>query len=201
MGQGGNTTQVDTRYLVERSQHNDLQAFEELVRIYQNKVYGLCFQLTGNYADSQDLAQEVFVRAYSSIKNFKHQSDFGTWLHRIAVNTWINMQRREKRRPVVYLDAPVKTEDGELPREVAAADATPPELAEDREFRALVRRAMDQLSHEHKMVLVLREVEGYSYEEIAQILDCSIGTVRSRINRARKAMKDRVTALYKEYNQ
>lgn len=199
MGHGSETRQVDPRFLVERSQRGDLQAFEELVRMYQNKVYGLSFQLSGNYNDSQDLAQEVFVRAYSSIKSFKNQSDFGTWLHRIAVNTWINIQRREKRRPVVYLDTPVKTEEGELSREMASTDATPPEIVEGKEFNGLVRKAMHQLSDEHRTVLVLREIEGYSYEEIAQIMDCSIGTVRSRINRARKAMKDRVTTLYREY--
>lgn len=200
MGFNYNKEPVDTRLLVERSRHNDLQAFEQLVQIYQNKVYGLCYQLTGNYNDSQDLAQEVFIKAYSSIKTFKNQSDFGTWLHRIAVNTWINIQRKRKRRQEVSIDAPLKTEDGEeMAREIPSPEANPLETVESKELNALVNKAIQQLSYEHRAVLVLREIEGYSYEEIAQIMDCSIGTVRSRINRARKAMKEQVLKLYREF--
>jgi RNA polymerase sigma-70 factor (ECF subfamily) len=200
LGFNYNKEPVDTRLLVERSRHNDLQAFEQLVQIYQNKVYGLCYQLTGNYNDSQDLAQEVFIKAYSSIKTFKNQSDFGTWLHRIAVNTWINIQRKRKRRQEVSIDAPLKTEDGEeMAREIPSPEANPLETVESKELNALVNKAIQQLSYEHRAVLVLREIEGYSYEEIAQIMDCSIGTVRSRINRARKAMKEQVLKLYREF--
>lgn len=200
MGFNYNKESVDTRLLVERSRRNDLQAFEQLVQIYQNKVYGLCYQLTGNYNDSQDLAQEVFIKAYSSIKTFKNQSDFGTWLHRIAVNTWINIQRKRKRRQEVSIDAPLKTENGEeMSREIPSLEATPLETVESKELNALVNKAIQQLSYEHRAVLVLREIEGYSYEEIAQIMDCSIGTVRSRINRARKAMKEQVLKLYREF--
>jgi RNA polymerase sigma-70 factor (ECF subfamily) len=200
LGFNYNKESVDTRLLVERSRRNDLQAFEQLVQIYQNKVYGLCYQLTGNYNDSQDLAQEVFIKAYSSIKTFKNQSDFGTWLHRIAVNTWINIQRKRKRRQEVSIDAPLKTENGEeMSREIPSLEATPLETVESKELNALVNKAIQQLSYEHRAVLVLREIEGYSYEEIAQIMDCSIGTVRSRINRARKAMKEQVLKLYREF--
>lgn len=185
----------EIRLLIERSKHNDLQAFEKLIKIYQNKVYGLCYQLTGNYNDSQDLAQEVFIKAFTAIKDFKNQSDFGTWLHRITVNTWINIQRREKRYQVFSLDATIATEDGEISREVPSNEATPAEVAEEKELSSLIRNALYQLSYEHRVVLVLREIEGYSYEEIAQIMNCSIGTVRSRISRARKAIKEKASKL------
>lgn len=193
-------TKIDTDLLVELSKRNDLEAFEQLIQIYQNRVYGLCFQLTGNYNDSQDLAQEVFIKAYTSIKSFKKRADFGTWLHRIAVNTWINTRRRQKRQQTLSLDAPVKTQEGEMSREMPSLEATPQEIVEQHEFSLLIRQAMQELTKEHQAVLVLREIEGYSYDEIAQILDCSPGTVRSRINRARKAMREKVTILNEKYS-
>lgn len=192
-------TNYNTSILVTRSKQNDLRAFEELIGIYQNRVYNLCYQLTGNYTDAQDLAQEVFIKAFSYIKTFKNQADFGTWLHRITVNTWINMQRKEKKHRNLSLDAPVQTDEGEYDRELPSLDATPLEVVESNEFNALVQKAMERLTSDHKAVLVLREIEGYTYEEIAKIMDCSIGTVRSRINRARKAMKNEVIKMRKHF--
>lgn len=184
--------------LVNKAKNNDLQAFGRLVELYQKRLFALCVQLTGNQDDAQDLSQDVFIQAFASLNSFRQQSDLGTWLHRIAVNKWINISRKEKRHPVVYLDAPVKTADGEVQREVAATDGNPQELVEAKEFHSLVRQALHQLTEEHRAVLVLREVQGYSYEDIAVILDCSIGTVRSRLNRARKAMKERLENLSKQ---
>ncbi|MEW5952344.1 MAG: sigma-70 family RNA polymerase sigma factor [Bacillota bacterium] len=181
--------------LVKKAKNRDLQAFEKLVEAYQKRVFALCVQLTGNQDDAQDLAQEVFIQAFASITNFRQESDLGTWLHRIAVNKWINITRKQKKAQLVYLDAPVKTGDGEAQREVAATEGNPQELVEEKEFHARVRRALGRLTYEHRAVLVLREIQGYSYEEIAGILDCSVGTVRSRLNRARKAMKDNLQNL------
>ena len=181
--------------LVKKAKNRDLQAFEKLVEAYQKRVFALCVQLTGNQDDAQDLAQEVFIQAFASITNFRQESDLGTWLHRIAVNKWINITRKQKKAQLVYLDAPVKTGDGEAQREVAATEGNPQEFVEEKEFHARVRRALGRLTYEHRAVLVLREIQGYSYEEIAGILDCSVGTVRSRLNRARKAMKDNLQNL------
>lgn len=184
--------------LIIKAQNNDLQAFGRLVEIYQKRVYALCVQLTGNRDDAQDLAQEVFIQALASLKNFRQQSDLGTWLHRIAVNKWINISRKEKKHRVIYLDAPVKTADSEVQREVPSTEGNPLELVEEKEFHSLVRRTLYQLTDEHRAVLVLREIQGYSYEEIAIILDCSLGTVRSRLNRARKSMKEKLENLSKQ---
>ena len=181
--------------LIKKAKNKDLQAFEKLVEAYQKRVFALCVQLAGNQDDAQDLAQEVFIQAFASINNFRQESDLGTWLHRIAVNKWINISRKQKKTQLVYLDAPVKTVNGEVQREVAASDGNPQELVEEKEFHAQVRKALYQLTYEHRAVLVLREIQGYTYEEIAEILDCSIGTVRSRLNRARKAMKDNLQSL------
>lgn len=181
--------------LIRKAKKKDLQAFEQLVEAYQKRVFALCVQLTGNQDDAQDLAQEVFIQAFASINNFRQESDLGTWLHRIAVNKWINISRKQKKAQLVYLDAPVKTSNGEVQREVAATEGNPQEFVEEKEFHAQVRQALGRLTYEHRAVLVLREIQGYSYEEIAGILDCSVGTVRSRLNRARKAMKDNLQNL------
>ena len=186
----------DVRTLVRRAQGGDTAAFEQLVRQYQDKIYTLSYHLSGNQADAEDLAQEAFVKAYYALKGFRNEADFGTWLHRITVNQWINLRRRE--RPALSLDEPVQTGDGEVQRELAAASEEPQEALERKEFQRFVRRALGEISREHRVVLVLREMQGYSYEEIARVLDCSLGTVKSRISRARTALKERVGALARE---
>jgi len=190
----------DTRALVRKAQNNDLSSFEELVRLYQNRVYALCVQLAGNHYDAQDLAQEAFIRAYRSLGGFRNEADFGTWMHRIAVNIWLNTRRKNNaRQAILYLDEPYQDGDGgEVRREIAAEDGDPLQLLEEKEYRGLVRAALGELSEEHRAVLVLREIEGYSYEEVSQMLGCSLGTVKSRLSRAREAMRRRITDLARE---
>jgi len=173
-----------------------MKAFEQLVTMYQDRIYALSYQLTGNHADAEDLAQNVFIKAYQALPKFRNEADLGTWLHRIAVNLSINEKR--KKRPDISLDSPVQTRDGEIPRLVASDVESPEEAYENKEFSGMVRRALKELSVEHRAVLVLREMQGYSYDEIAVMLDCSLGTVKSRINRARQTLKKEITRLAAE---
>jgi RNA polymerase sigma-70 factor (ECF subfamily) len=175
--------------LIEKAQQNDLDSFGELVLIYQDRVYSHCHHLAGNPDDAQDLAQDVFVQAFKGILSFRNQADFGTWLHRIAVNLWINYCRRNQKIVPLSLDEPVAIRDGEVFRELAASDESPLEKVERSEFNAMVGNALNHLLPEYRTVLVLREMEGYNYDEIAAMLDCSLGTVKSRISRGRKALK------------
>lgn len=186
----------NAKLLVKRSQKGDTRAFEQLVTLYRDRVYALSYQLTGNHADAEDLAQNVFIKAYQALPKFRNEADLGTWLHRIAVNLSINEKR--KRKPDVSLDSPVQTRDGEMPRLVASDSESPEEAYENKEFRDMVRAALRELSAEHRAVLVLREMQGYAYDEIAAMLDCSLGTVKSRINRARQALKKEITRLAKK---
>lgn len=186
----------NAKLLVKKCQKGDTRAFEQLVTIYQDRVYALSYQLTGNHADAEDLAQNVFIKAYRALPNFRNEADFGTWLHRIAVNLSINEKR--KRKPDVSLDSPVQTRDGEMPRIVASDAESPEEVYENKEFRNMVREALWELSEEHRAVLVLREMQGYAYDEIARMLDCSLGTVKSRINRARQTLKKEIMRLAAE---
>lgn len=185
----------DTSALVKKAQSNDPRAFEELVGLYQNKVYKLCYHLAGNQDDAQDLSQEVFIRAYKALGSFRNEADFGTWLHRITLNIWLNIKRKNSRK-IVSLDEPYESGNGSnMQREVAALDGDPLEALEEKEFRGLVRTALCKLTEEHRAVLVLREIEGYSYEEVASLLGCSLGTVKSRLSRAREVLRREMTEL------
>lgn len=180
----------NVKFLVKRAQNNDLSAFEELVRIYQNKIFALGMNLAGNRDDAQDLAQEAFFKAYRALGSFRNEADFGTWLYRITVNTWMNYRRKNTLPQPVSLDEPhLRDDGGEIWREVAAGSDDPLRTLEEKEFRGMVREALDRLSEEHRSVLVLREIEGYSYEEVSQMLGCTLGTVKSRLSRAREAMR------------
>ncbi|PKM77562.1 MAG: RNA polymerase subunit sigma-24 [Firmicutes bacterium HGW-Firmicutes-15] len=175
--------------LIEKAQRDDLDAFGELVLIYQDRVYSHCHYLAGNPEDAQDLAQDVFVQGFKGIRSFRNDADFGTWLHRIAVNQWINFCRRNKKVVTFSLDEPLPVREGEVSRELAASEESPLDKVERSEFNAMVGTALNRLLPEFRIVLILREIEGYNYDEIAAMLDCSLGTVKSRINRGRKALK------------
>lgn len=181
--------------LIAKAQQGDASAFEQLVLKYQDRVYSHCHYLTGNPDDAQDLAQDVFVQAYKGIRSFRHDADFGTWLHRIAVNLWINFCRRNKKVVSLSMDEPRYTREGEMAREWADDGESPLEQVERREFNLMVGKALNRLLPEFRIVLVLREIEGYNYEEIAAMLDCSLGTVKSRISRGRRALKKELEKL------
>ncbi|MFZ5647418.1 MAG: sigma-70 family RNA polymerase sigma factor [Bacillota bacterium] len=199
MERSSSTAKSITAELIRRSQKGDTATFERLVSMYQSRVFGLCMKLTGNRDDAEDLAQEVFIKAFHALKGFRLEADFGTWLHRIAVNMWLNIKKKNSRTTYVSLDEPISTSSGEVSREIADEDTSSNPLAslEEVEFRGQVRQALDRLSQEHRAVLVLRDMEGYSYEEIAKITQCSLGTVKSRINRARQAMRELISGDYK----
>jgi RNA polymerase sigma-70 factor (ECF subfamily) len=179
------------RQLIKSAQKNDLAAFERLVILYQKRVYNLSMKLTGNSLDAQDLSQEVFVRAFRSIAAFRSEADFGTWLHRITVNIWLN-SRRKQVIPTVSLDEQVDTGEGTVSREVGTLEEEPETIVMKGELSELMQKSLEHLPREQKAVLVLRELEDCSYEEIATILNCSSGTVRSRLSRAREALRRQV---------
>lgn len=188
---------MDIKELINRSRQGDLEAFEALVVLYQDRVYTHCVHLTNNPHDAQDLAQDVFIQAYKNIASFRNEADFGTWLHRIAVNQWINICRRNKKLIAFSLDEPLQTREGELQRELAATEDNPQDKVERSEDIIFLQTALNKISPEFKTALVLRDLEGYSYDEIATMINCSIGTVKSRISRGRNALKKELARLQK----
>ncbi len=183
--------------LVERVQRGEKRAFDLLVLKYQHKVISLVRRFVNDHAEAEDVAQEAFIRAYRALANFRGDSAFYTWLYRIAVNSAKNYLVAKKRRPpATDLDA----EDAELllQGEGLTEQATPEnELLRD-EVQQRLSSALEDLSEDLRTAITLRELEGMSYEEIAEIMGCPIGTVRSRIFRAREAISQQLQALEEE---
>jgi len=181
--------------LVERVQRGDKKAFELLVAKYQRKIMRLLSRLIRDPVEVEDVAQEAFIKAYRALPQFRGESAFYTWLYRIAVNTAKNHLVATRRRPSGGMH--YESEDGETFDETDnLSDINTPEAAfASREIAETVNQAIDALPDELRTAIVLREIEGLSYEEIAQTMGCPIGTVRSRIFRAREAIATRLRPL------
>ncbi|SIQ38199.1 RNA polymerase, sigma-24 subunit, RpoE [Aeromonas sp. RU39B] len=180
--------------LVERVQRGDKNAFNLLVRKYQHKVVNLVSRYVNNPGDVPDVAQEAFIKAYRSLATFRGESAFYTWLYRIAVNTAKNYLTSQGRRPPssdVEADEAEYYDGGEALTEVS----TPENLILTDEIRETVFAAIDALPEDLRTAITLRELEGLSYEEIAEIMECPVGTVRSRIFRAREAIDKKLQPL------
>jgi RNA polymerase sigma-70 factor (ECF subfamily) len=182
------------QHLVKRTLHGDTYAFEELVKTYQNKVYMLAYRYMGNEDDANDMAQEAFIKAYRSLRSFKGDASFGTWIYRITTNVCLDELRRRKRKIVpISLDEPLATLDGdEIEREISDQSLAADVIYEKKEFSQNIQLLLDEMKPEHKTVIVLRDIMELSYEEIAVVLDCSIGTVKSRISRARNILQKKL---------
>ena len=184
--------------ILERARAGDAQAFGSLVERYQDRVFNAVFRMCGHHDEALDLTQDAFVKAFRSLDGFRGESGFYTWLFRIAVNLTISARRR--RKPVVSLD---DVSDDGRPRAVGADDDMrrngemernrPDRAAESEEQKDAVWTALRSLGDEHRTILVLREIEGLDYEQIADMLDIPPGTVRSRLHRARAALKVRLS--------
>ena len=180
--------------LVERVQRGDKAAFNLLVKKYQHKVVNLVARYVNNPGDVPDVAQEAFIKAYRALPTFRGESAFYTWLYRIAVNTAKNYLTSQGRRPPssdVEADEAEYYGGGEALQEVA----TPENLALTDEIKRTVFAAIEALPEDLRTAITLREMEGLSYEEIAEIMDCPVGTVRSRIFRAREAIDKKLKPL------
>lgn len=185
--------EVDQK-LVERAQRGDKRAFELLVNKYHRKLGRLLSRMVRDAAEVEDITQEAFIKAYRALPGFRGESAFYTWLYRIAVNTAKNYLVAHKRQPVssdVLAEDAENFEDGELLRDIATPDA---EL-QTKQIAQAVNEAVEALPEELRTAITLREIEGMSYEEIAQMMGCPIGTVRSRIFRAREAIAEKIRPM------
>ena len=182
--------------LVRRVQRGDKGAFDALVLKYQHKVVKLVTRYVRSLAEAEDVAQEAFIKAYRALPQFRGDSAFYTWLYRIAINTAKNAVASRERSPVVYdLDQGDRAEIYELQGRMKDG-ATPEALVMTEEIRATVNAAIEALPEDLRTAIVLRELEGLSYEEIAAAMDCPVGTVRSRIFRAREAIDTRLQDVF-----
>ena len=175
--------------LVRRARRGDLSAYDELVRRYQQRIYATIYHMTSNHEDANDLAQEAFIKAFQALKSFKGGSSFYTWVYRIAVNKTINFLKQRKHRTQMSLnDVDVNAEND--PDLVALiSEKTPRRDINLAELQEKLNEAMQKLSEVHRLAVTLHDVQGVPHEEIARIMDCNVGTVRSRLFYARQQLQ------------
>jgi RNA polymerase sigma-70 factor (ECF subfamily) len=190
------TEKAADQALVERVQQGDKKAFDVLVLKYQHKVANLISRYIRDQAEVADVTQEAFIKAYRALPKFRGDSAFYTWLYRVAINTAKNHLAAQARRPPSDDIEAETAEQMDMGGALKEGD-TPERLALQREIAETVQRAIDDLPEDLRTAITLRELEGLSYEEIAQAMECPIGTVRSRIFRAREAIDARLKPLLK----
>ena len=175
----------DDRELVRRAQREDKEAFEELIRRHQHRVFAVAGGIVRRREDVEDVAQQVFVKAYFSLKRFDQRAAFSTWLYKITVNECWDMLRKRKVRPLVY-EADLSEEQARQVISSAEKSKDEPDISERLEARQRVERLLDGLDERDRLMLILKEVEGFSIEEIADVLDLNANTVKVRLFRARR---------------
>ena len=180
-------TREQEAQIVRRVLQGDVNAFERLVTEYEKAVYAIAQRMTGNAEDAADMTQETFIKAYNSLQSFRGDSKFSVWLYRIASNVCLDFLRSRSRKPSVSLS--VEDDEGEEGQLDIADESQSPELLMERGLtRDAVRRGLDTLPPDYRQILLLREIQGLSYDEIAAVLEIEVGTVKSRIFRARKRL-------------
>ena len=180
-------TREQEAQIVRRVLQGDVNAFEKLVTEYEKAVYAIAQRMTGNPEDAADMTQETFIKAYNSLQSFRGDSKFSVWLYRIASNVCLDFLRSRSRKPTVSLS--VEDDEGEEAQLDIADESQSPEVLLERGLtRNAVRRGLDTLPPDYRQILLLREIQGLSYDEISTALGIDIGTVKSRIFRARKRL-------------
>jgi RNA polymerase sigma factor (sigma-70 family) len=179
----------EEKALVGRARRGDLAAYDELVRRYQERIYATVYHMTSNHEDANDLAQEAFIKAFQALKSFKGGSSFYTWVYRIAVNKTINFLKQRRNRSHMSLDDLDFNAEHDPDLVALISDKTPRREAGLSELQEKLNAAMQKLSEPHRLVVVLHDVQGLSHEEIAKIMDCNVGTVRSRLFYARQQLQ------------
>jgi RNA polymerase sigma-70 factor (ECF subfamily) len=184
--------------LVERCQNGDVDAFRLLVERYQERIFNVACSIVGDTESARDVAQEAFIRAYKALPKFRGTSGFYTWLYRITVNVSLNTAQKEKKRhDSTSLDNLL--ESTHMSPEALFENNTPDSDFERVQLRETIQSVINTLSPDHRAVIVLKDIEGLSQEEIADILECSVGTVKSRLSRARNHLKEQLRPIYNEW--
>jgi RNA polymerase sigma-70 factor (ECF subfamily) len=191
---------ADEDALVEQARAGDRGAFSRLVTRYQDRILNTCWRVCGNLEDAQDLTQEAFLQAMEKIESFQQRASFYTWVFRIAVNLSISHRRRAARTPKLSLhdedgrwtgDQP----GGRLPGRASDEPDDPPARLSARETQEIVLDGLEKLDDEHRTVIVLKDIEGFDYQQIGEILELPLGTVKSRLHRARLALRDHLKPI------
>lgn len=198
-----NSSRQDDAELVIKCQAGSTEAMEMLVKKHQRSVNALLYQLAPDWPDTSDLAQEVFIRVYRGIKSLRNPKTFRSWLNQIVINLFYDeLRRRPRRLHTVSIDAPIENDggDSDLVREIPDASLKPDEKTLVHELDHVIKKAMAQLPEQFRTAIVLRELHGLSYEEISESIGCELGTVKSRIARARGRLQEILTPYLEREN-
>jgi len=193
---------IDDAALVRQCQKGDSAAMQRLIVKYQDRIYNVVLKISGNRDDAAELTQETFVKVIEKIGTFGYRSTFYTWLFRISVNLTLNYCSRSNKVPMRSLDAMVSAEAGECRRKLGSflvdtKSSDPTELAQRKETIEIVMQALSQLDAHQRTIVVLRDIEQMAYVEIAEAMDLELGTVKSRLSRARKSLRKILEAMLK----
>jgi len=175
--------------LVRQAKEGDLQAYDQLIRRYQERIYATVYHMTSNHEDANDLAQEAFIKAFQALRSFKGGSSFYTWIYRIAVNKTINFLKQRRHKGHMSLNELDFNAENDPDLVALVSDKTPQRDAGLNELKEKLNEAMQRLSEPHRLVVTLHDVQGLAHDEIAEIMDCNIGTVRSRLFYARQQLQ------------
>jgi RNA polymerase sigma-70 factor (ECF subfamily) len=186
---------AEEKAMIERCKRGDLASFNALVRKYEKQVYNFAYRLTGNYDDANDVAQEAFLRVYSAIGSFRGDASFSTWLFRITTNVFLDDRKKARAHPHTSLDEHVYLDESSVSRQIEDTGPTPDLVTENKERTEILAEAIRTLPEYQRTVITLYHAQQKSYEEIAEIMEQPIGTVKSRLNRARLALKEKLAPL------
>jgi RNA polymerase sigma-70 factor, ECF subfamily len=192
------TEQADERTLVKKAKQGDLDAYDELVRRYQERIYATVYHMTANHEDASDLAQDSFIKAYRALRSFKGDSSFFTWVYRIAVNKTINFLKQRRKHPQQSLNDLDFNAEHDPDLVALISEKTPRRELNLTELQERLNTAMLKLSEVHRLVVTLHDVQGLSHEEISRIMDCNTGTVRSRLFYARQQLQAYLSDFFRQ---
>ena len=189
---------IEDREIIEKFLEGDITYFDKLVLKYKQMVFNVCLKMLGNYEEALEVSQDIFLKVYESLKNFRFEAKFSTYLYKITLNSCrsrLRALRRRKKLEYFSIDEPLETAEGKLKREFESPDPNPKEVLEEKERQSLVIKALFSLNPEYREILILRDIEGLEYKEIAKILNINLGTVKSRLNRARNILKEKLEKI------
>jgi RNA polymerase sigma-70 factor (ECF subfamily) len=178
---------IEEKELIKKAKAGDLDAYEQIIVLYEKKVFNLIYNLIRNQDDIEDIAQEVFIKIYRNLKNFKEESSLYTWIYRITVNICIDEMK--KRRKVISIDEKIQLNDDEVDLQIPDNGKSLEEITEEKDERTKLMGLINKLPESARTMIVLRDIKEFTYQEISDILNINIGTVKSKINRARAMLK------------
>ncbi len=178
-------TTEEVLLLIERCKNGDMTAFEDIVHQYERLVYATAYRMLNNHSDAQDVSQEVFIKVYKKLDSYKPTYSFGAWISTITSNTSIDYIRKHKKQSLLSLDKEIEFEDSSVGLTIESNDPTPEQELMQKEKRELIQKAIELLDEESRELIILRDINGIPYNEIAESLDLKLGTVKSKISRSR----------------